>query len=323
MSIRLTLPVFLLLGTSVCQSDEIAIPATKTAAGSDTYVCEDLAGDLRQARNMSDSRHLNEALYEAASLDCVGIAADLLAKGASVAARNARGATPLSVAAAHGARDVAAYFLKSGAQIDSRDLSGATPLLAAASAERRRLAADLIAAGADPDAVDKQGLTALAAAAFNGDGRLVKILLDASVTVDREDRSGKVALIYASGRAYTDIVAQLLDAGADADGVWGHDLTPLMWAAGHANDAPATDGVATAKLLLDAGADVARRDDRGRDALMTAAARGHGDMIEFLLANGADPNRTDNSGNTARDLAVSDDIKALLSDQGASRSDAK
>jgi ankyrin repeat protein len=86
-----------------------------------------------------------------------------------------------------------------------------------------------------------------------------------------------------------------------------------MWAAGHSNDAPAAEGVRTATLLLEAGADPRSRDDRGRDALMIAAARGHTAMIALLLDHGADLTARDNIGKTAMALAETDAARAALS----------
>jgi ankyrin repeat protein len=91
-----------------------------------------------------------------------------------------------------------------------------------------------------------------------------------------------------------------------------HNLTPLSWVAGHANDAPAEDGIATATILLDAGAAVTHPDDRGRDALMIAAGRGHETMVNLLLSRGADAARRDLKGLRAADLASFPDIAALL-----------
>ena len=93
---------------------------------------------------------------------------------------------------------------------------------------------------------------------------------------------------------------------------WGHDLTALMWAAGHANDAPKSDGVAAARLLLDAGAKIDNQDDRGRTALMIAAERNHGHMVEILLDAGADSSIRDKNGSTALDLAASEAISTIL-----------
>ncbi|MFT6886365.1 MAG: ankyrin repeat protein, partial [Paracoccaceae bacterium] len=53
--------------------------------------------------------------------------------------------------------------------------------------------------------------------------------------------------------------------------------------------------------------------DRGRDALMIAAARGHTAMIALLLDHGADLTARDNIGKTAMALAETDAARAALS----------
>lgn len=234
---------------------------------------------LAQSPAALEGRLLNEALFEAAALDCRAIAKAMLARGASVDARNRRGAAPLTIAAEMGSRDVAELLLERGADLHQRDLDGITPLKTAA---------------------------------FEGDPRFVDLLLEAGAETGSRDSDGKGALVYAAGRAYPGIVARLLEAGADADTVWGHDLTALMWAAGHANDAPAADGIEVARTLLRAGARIDRRDDRGRTALMIAAERGHARMVAFLLEQGADPGVRDNAGLTPADLAANGETRGML-----------
>jgi ankyrin repeat protein len=278
-----------------------------------SLVCEALAQKLAQSHVILEGRHLNEALFQGTEVKCEGIVADLLTRGASVVARNRKGESALSVAAKRGSIDVASLLISTGADIHHRDLYGATPLLLAAEARRTRMVKYLLDAGADVNAQNKQGITPLAAAAFNGDSRMVSLLIEAGAEPDRLDESGKVALIYAAGKADTRIVSQLLAAGADADGVWGNDLTPLMWAAGHANDAPRLVAIETAELLLEAGADLSRVDNRGRSALMIAASRGHTQMVRFLIGKGATMDGKDRSGKSAYDLATNDELRTLLS----------
>ena len=86
--------------------------------------------------------------------------------------------------------------------------------------------------------------------------------------------------------------------------VLGNDLTALMWAAGYSNDVPTSDGLATVSLLLELGAEVGARDNRGRTALMIAAERGYGEVVERLPAAGAKPGLADRQGKTARVLAL-------------------
>jgi hypothetical protein len=56
-------------------------------------------------------------------------------------------------------------------------------------------------------------------------------------------------------------------------------------------------------MLLDAGADPNRPAFRGQRPLHVAASRGHGQIVDLLLARGADPALTDDGGRTARDWA--------------------
>ncbi len=287
----------------------VPVPALGQPA---SLVCDALVQRLEQSTAALEGRHLNEALFQGAEVKCEGVVADMLARGASVEARNRKGESALSVAAKRGAIDVASLLISAGANIHHRDLSGATPLLLAAEDRRTRMVKYLIDVGADLNTQSKKGVTALAAAAFSGNSRLVRLLIDAGAELDRPDETGKVALTYAAGKADTRIVSQLLAAGADADGVWGNDLTPLMWAAGHANDAPRLAAIETAEMLLDAGANISRQDNRGRNALMIAASRGHAQMVSFLIGRGAKTDTKDKSGKSAYDLATNDDLRALL-----------
>ncbi|WP_299361116.1 ankyrin repeat domain-containing protein [uncultured Paracoccus sp.] len=278
--------------------------AAEAAGQPATPVCEALSQQLAQSPAALEGRVLNETLFEAAALDCAEIASAMLARGASVAARDRSGGTALSVAADAGAEQVATLLLSHGADVEHRNLEGSTPLLSAALAGRRRMVDLLVQAGADPGPPNLQGVTPVMAAAFEGDLRMLKPLLAAGADPRAVDSQGKGALVYAAGRAFPPIVTALLNAGVAADQIFGHDLTALMWVAGHANDAPQDDGVEVARMLVKAGVGIDRQDDRGRTALMIAAERGHAAMVGFLVEAGADPHLRDSDGLRAADLAA-------------------
>ena len=65
--------------------------------------------------------------------------------------------------------------------------------------------------------------------------------------------------------------------------------------------------------LLAHGAVLDDADDRGRTAVMIAAELGYGDVVELLLARGADRARKDKQGKTALDLATNADVREKLS----------
>ena len=118
-------------------------------------------------------------------------------------------------------------------------------------------------------------------------------------------RTGKGPIVYAAGKGLTRRSSMLLlDAGVDVNKTYAHDLTALMWAAGHANIVPARTGLATVELLVTRGAELDVVDDRGRSALMIAAERGHAEIAAWLVAHGADAGLADKEGKTALDLAA-------------------
>jgi ankyrin repeat protein len=69
----------------------------------------------------------------------------------------------------------------------------------------------------------------------------------------------------------------------------------------------AQEGQMTAvKELLEKGANVNARDDKGRTALLwVAPARDNPEMVKFLIAKGAEVNAADNAGETALMIAAS------------------
>ena len=82
-------------------------------------------------------------------------------------------------------------------------------------------------------------------------------------------------MVYAAGRAYAPIVALLIDAGVDVNRRYGHGLTALMWAAVPDASAGSEDVNATLKTLIDHGAALDLKDDRGKTAADIARGLGH------------------------------------------------
>ncbi len=283
-----------------------------------------LAGGHAQYRDRTPShalgqpqnaRTLNLALFDAAAKGWTDEIGPLLEAGASVTARNPAGSTALILAAGNGHRRTVQALLAAGSAIDQANLAGSTALLRAAEGGHARTAKLLIEAGAAVEIVNSRGVTPLAAAAFNGDDDVVALLLARGAAPATLDRTGKSPIVYAAAKGFAETVRLLLAAGVPVDARYGNELTALMWAAGHANDVPVQDGVATVEVLLEHDASPDLQDDRGRSALMIAAEMGHAAAAEALLAAGARSDLADRSGKTAMDLAVAaarEDVVALL-----------
>jgi len=85
-----------------------------------------------------------------------------------------------------------------------------------------------------------------------------------------------------------------------------------MWASGPDEKAPESQAVKIASYLLDAGAHIDDRDDRGRTALMIAAEGGHEEIAELLMARGADASLKDKAGKRAADLTRLSSLRERL-----------
>lgn len=282
------------------------------AAGGNPFICKDLEAKRQMLSREPTARDLNFMLFDAVKSGCAELIASLLKDGASVEARDRFANTPLVLAAAAGQDEAITLLLAAGAKIDHRNLAGSSPLLRAAMDNRRRTAELLLEKGADPNLGNGQNLAPLHAAAYNGNARLVQALLEHGAEPDALDTTGKSPAIYAAARGYVDILDLLVAAGVDPTRRYGHGLTLLMWGAGHSNDTPRQDGVATVRRLLDLGGQVNAVDDRGWSALMIAAERGHAEVAALLLEQGADPAIAGKDGRRAADLAKDEALRARL-----------
>lgn len=135
-------------------------------------------------------------------------------------------------------------------------------------------------------------------AARMGREDVVPALLAAGVDIEVTDAKGYTALVLASYNGQQSTTALLLEHGAAVDGA--HDAqgnTALMGVCFKGY-------LPIARLLIDAGAAVNRRNSVGQTALMMAALFDQGEIIDLLLANGADAEVTDAAGNTVQSLAM-------------------
>jgi uncharacterized protein len=280
--------------------------------GENARVCGELEQQVRIRGGSNNPVQLSYDLFDAAKRGCVSLVDRFLDEGAQVEMRDRFGNTPLLLAARSGHSELVRFLLGRGAEIDRTNVAGSTALLRAVEANQTQTAQELLLAGADPNIANTKGVTPLTAAAFNGNDQLVNVLLAEGAAAEATDRTGRSAIVYAAAKGFTGIVGALLDHGVAVDSRDAHQLTPLMWAAGHAADVPARAGLATIELLLARDAELDLADDRGRTALMIASEAGHAEIAALLLKRGADPTRLDQAGLSAMDLAASDAVRMAL-----------
>ena len=168
----------------------------------------------------------------------------------------------------------------------------------------------LLAAGAAPDARDYCGRTPAHDAASYGHVEGLAALLDAGVPVDSGAGTQRGSLLdcacWSRSTNAAQVVRLLLQRGAAVNPGPQPVRSPLHFAASHGS-------VGVMDLLLEAGAEVDARDERGRTPLMRCSnSDARAPAAARLLAAGADLNAADEYGYTAMHHAADECKPALV-----------
>ena len=226
------------------------------------------------------------ALHWIAYWDEIESADLLIRSGADVNAANDLGVTPLWAAAENGSATMVERLLDAGANPDVPLLSDETPLMTAARVGAAGVARQLLEAGADTALTAGRGQTALMWAVAQRDPAVVDALLAHGAAVDARTEVWTEVVKTTPEPWNPEYVAELPQGG----------YTPLLFAA-------RVGDLASAKLLVAAGADIDDQPPYGTSATVVAAHSGHRDVAVFLLEQGADPNAAD-AGYTALHAAI-------------------
>jgi len=240
---------------------------------------------------------LEQALFDAARGGRVDRALELLEAGAdphALPAPSSRDQRSLPVLAAV-LPDLRLLRALIGHGVDLNHAhAGMTPLLAATRDSwhgRPDAVTTLLANGADPRVADGDGNTPLHHAARSSDPGVVALLRDAAAEIDAINQDGLSPLGVACVAGNWRLAKFLLERGARPEPAGGQPV--LLAAAATEEDDPA--GV---QLLLKHLAKVDTRDGQRRSALHEAALAGHIDIVNTLLAAGADVHAHDALGRT-------------------------
>jgi ankyrin repeat protein len=288
------------------------LSAASAAHAADSERCQELGRRFEIAKPQITAIEVSLTLFSAVDGNCIGMATELLDHGASVDARDRFGARPLSHAARFGHLQMVDLLLARDAPINARNLAGATALFFAAEGGHTLIVQRLIERGADVKLAGRSGVSPVAAAAYAGNDAIVEALLARGADERAPDETGKPPIVYAAAGARLDIVKRLLARNIDLNARYSNNLTLLMWASGPDEKASEAQAIKVVSYLLDAGAHIDDRDDRGRTALMVAAEGGHAEIANLLLARGADASLKDKAGKRAADLTVLSSLRDRL-----------
>ena len=227
----------------------------------------------------------------------------LLEQGVDANTSEADGTTALIWASYGDDADSTSLLLDAGADVNAANDLGATALWAASQNGSDEMVGLLLDAGADPDRALLLGETPLMVAARSGYPTVVERLITSGADVNRGAARRQTALMWAAAQKHASVVEVLLEHGADVHArseVWRqvmavppHSIDEYNREIPHGGDTPlmfaARSGdLASARLLVAAGADVNAADAWGVSATSLAAHSGFGSLVEFLLQEGAD-----------------------------------
>lgn len=265
----------------------------------------------------SVSAAVRSDIADAAMQDDKSAVRTLLEKKSDVNVPQVDGTTALQWAVRANDREMTEMLLHAGASVAAANQSGATPMLLAAMNGNAEILERLIRAGADPNApLSQTGDTALMMAARTGKVDAVRVLLDHGAKVNtKETWGGTTALMWAISERHPEVARLLADRGADVNAKsnfvpsasgrgfegtapvaakpnqtteefasgW---MTPLMFAARE-------DDLESARILIQAGADVNAVGGDGKDALGLALFNGSYDVASLLVDSHANVNHAD------------------------------
>ena len=264
-----------------------------------------------------DSRiYLHWAAY-AGQIDIVNY---LLDKGASTAALDSHGNTPLMFATNAGQINPELYnaFEKHGVQLTNEtNAHGANLLLLVAPSLSNQEELDFfLKKGFTLDTKDHDGNGIFNYATKKGNIDFLKLLVSKGADYKTLNSKGGNAFLFAvqGGRGYSNPIAvyeYLKSLGLDPNNVTIEGSTPLHRLAYNTTDP------AILKLFLDAGADVNQKDAEGQTPFLNAASRNELKMVQLLAQDVNDFNATNNKGQNALMLAVkrnSPDVVKFLVD---------
>ena len=163
-----------------------------------------LAGDDKQLNTyISKGADINEAYYgktllhEAAIRNHLRVCTLLVAKRATVDAKDNLGQTPLHLASAGGFHDIVRLLLKAKASIQSTDINRRTPCHNCSEGGYDAVLKTILLALADPNAVDTEGQSPMHLAVVRGLPQTVRVLLQARANTSLIDTFGATPRAWA------------------------------------------------------------------------------------------------------------------------------
>jgi len=257
------------------------------------------------------------AIHYAAYMGFSGYISFIAGKKADIDLKNNSGATALHEAYKEGRLEIVSQLITLGAKVNEQDAKGNTPLhLAAPAAKHEAALALLLENNADPNLRDEHGETPLhVMIALGRPAKLTELLLAANADVRVRNIKGMTPLYMAVENKRADLIPMLLEHGSDifaADNK-SSDNTPLERAVID-NDPEVLKAIITKDTVL-------QKDSAGNTPIHIALKnKADVNVVELIVNLQGDINARNKEGNTAIHIAAIVDhgtAGALLLSRGA------
>ncbi|MCB0353365.1 MAG: ankyrin repeat domain-containing protein [Bdellovibrionales bacterium] len=280
----------------VAQTEEPFVPdASQEPAGEQREIIGEINGEPLFAREPKEETP-NDKLIKASMFGDAGQVKAAIEAGADPNTKE-NNRPVISWAAQAGNLEVVQALLSGGADKDLVDGIGHTALLRAADMGSVPVVKALAQAGANVNHKAPNGTTAVLMAVQNGNKELLEALLTAGADPNIADSNGDTPTLMAVQNDQPELLAVLATAKADLNPSSSY-YTPLSYAISQEN-------ASMVKAVLEAGADPNAKPQSGGAPIFQAL--NSPEILDLLLAAKANPNVTNDYGQTALMVAVEND----------------
>ena len=296
--VRYLLDAGIAVDVANCYGETALFSATK----SDNYQGIQQLIKAGAIKNITDNQG-NTALHSCARWAANKSCTKLLAAGYDVNAKNQAGKTPLAEAARQNRIEIMKQLISKGANVNSQDVIGKSVLMDAIQCKNPVAATILLQKGADPTIVDIYGRNAFHEATTTELEELISIMQKTGTSPLSTDLHGKTPFGIIIRKDEKLLQTTL---GTNLNIVDINNNSPIHIAV--IENAP----ISVFEFLIKRGYNLNAKNNLGKTPIQLAVSAGMNDVVQYMLACGADVFTLDSTGKNTITTSISDNPSVLI-----------